>query len=70
MDIETTRNWKYFERARDKLKEYIEQLDGDVYTGEEIEVTFEFLRKGIEQLEKFYKDNLKGGLNSSQPGYP
>jgi len=59
MDMIKARNWRIFDKAREKLKDYIDELDGNVFSGEEIELAMEDLVKGVAQLSKFYKEKLK-----------
>ena len=59
MDMIKARNWRIFDKAREKLKDFIDELDGNVYSGEEIELAMEDLVKGVTQLNKFYKEKLK-----------
>ena len=59
MEIDTARNWKKFEIAREKLKEIIDELDGEAYMAEEIDVSFEYLEKSIKQLKEFWETKLK-----------
>jgi hypothetical protein len=59
MDMIKARNWRIFDKAREMLKDFIDELDGNVYSGEEIELAMEDLVKGVTQLNKFYKEKLK-----------
>ena len=59
MNKEQVRNWRKFEIAREKVKETIDDLDGDVFMTEEIDVTFEYIQTSINQLKEFWETNLK-----------
>jgi hypothetical protein len=59
MDKDTIRNWKMFERARDKVQEMFYDLDGEAFMGEEIDVTFEEIEKGFKQLKEFWETKLR-----------
>jgi hypothetical protein len=57
--LEKARNWRMWDKAREKLKDYIDECDGEAYTEEEIELALEDLTKGVESLNKFWRDKLK-----------
>jgi hypothetical protein len=59
MDIERTRNLRMFDRAREKLKDIIDMMDGNAFTHEEIEVSLEELEKGVKQIREFWEKKLK-----------
>lgn len=59
MDKDTIRDWRKFETAREKVKDIIDELDGDVFMAEEIDVSFEYLQKSINQLKEFWETKLK-----------
>jgi len=58
-DLNKSTNWMIWEKAVDKFRNTSYELDGNVMTEVELDLTFKKLFKMLKELERFHKKKLK-----------